>query len=72
MSDSIFVNEERAQVAHVPEEKQQTVSSGGHTSESTIRPKEITIEEGQKQGVRYDAGRKERGFRRIIRNFTPS
>jgi hypothetical protein len=53
-------------------EEQQTVSSGVHTSESTILPRKRPETEEQKKAVDHRNGSKEHGFRRIIRNFTPS
>lgn len=70
--DSISVNEERPQVAQLPQEEQQTGRSGSNNLESSISPKGRNGEEQQKEGIGHDAVSKERGSRRIIRNFTPS
>lgn len=70
-SDPVFVKEDIASVAQSLSEEQHTVTNRQHTSAGTVSPKKRTTDEEQDGGV--DLGStKDLGFRRIIRNFTPS
>src|SRR5277367_3195228 len=67
--DPIFTNGETRQRPQAM--TQPSTSSGGQVSDSTLEPKEGT-RPSEKKDVEPEYGPDDRGFRRIIRNFTPS
>ena len=71
-NDSIFADGGSPRVSPGQLEEQQTARSETHTSESTLSPKTKPSEEGQNGGVDHSEVPQDRGFGRIIRNFTPS
>lgn len=71
-SNSIFVNGQYPHVVPDLREEHETVSSGEHTSKPTINHDKIIKDDRPKQDIDQENSCREHGFRRIIRNFTPS
>jgi hypothetical protein len=70
--DAIFVDEGNPQDSEVLLEENRAVSPERQTPESTVNSQKRTIEGGQQGDVNHEYILEEHGFRRIIRNFTPS
>jgi len=68
--DSIFVSKDGPKLEPALREEQQDSTS--RVLEPAVTPKKITEDGGQKRSVDVKKSPEEHGFRRIIRNFTPS
>ena len=69
--DPIFVNGESRQRAAPLLLAQPSTSSGGQASAITVENEKVGSQK-KRAGVELDFDPDDRGFRRIIRNFTPS
>jgi hypothetical protein len=69
--DTIFVDEGNPQVSAALPEENRAVSSERQTPESAVSSQKRTIEGGRQGDGNHDI-LEVHGFRRIIRNFTPS
>jgi hypothetical protein len=68
--DPIFTNSEARQRPRPTE--QPSTSSGGQASESTLEPEKDTLTNEKRTDVEVVYDPDDHGFRRIMRNFTPS
>ena len=69
--DPIFMNGWSRRRAALGLLKQPSTSSGGHTSATTVENEKLETKKKQ-SNVQLDFDPEDRGFQRIIRNFTPS
>jgi hypothetical protein len=67
----MFVDESNPQVSAALLEENRAVGSERQTGESPVSPQKRTNEGGKQGDANHDI-LEDRGFRRIIRNFTPS
>jgi hypothetical protein len=70
--DAIFMNSEARQRPRPRLMDQPSTSSGGEASDSTLAPENGSLETEKKIDVEPELDPDDRGFQRIIRNFTPS
>jgi hypothetical protein len=71
LNDTIFVDEDNPQKFAALLEENRAIDSERQTLESTVNSQKRGIEEGQQSNIDQDKVRGH-GFKRIIRNFTPS
>lgn len=72
LQDPIFVDEGARQESQARLVEQQSTSSKGLVPDKSTNPEQVFVAAEQKQDVVQNYDPDDRGFRRIIRNFTPS
>lgn len=72
VDDSMLAKKGPKEVANSEQRDHNTEGPDGHASEPTDSPKFGAEEEGNGSSVKHGFRQREKGFNRIIRNFTPS